>query len=77
MTASDAMHFTGIYEAVIIFADRRLVVDEIVEATEHSVEYFLLTVGAPLVGVGLLWEFRVCFGYREGSEVTLEELDRT
>ncbi len=61
MTASGAMHFTGIYEAVIIFGGRRLVVDEIVEAAE------------PLVGVGLLWEFKVCLGYREGGDVTLEE----
>lgn len=41
---------------------RRLIVDEIVEAAE------------PLVGVGLLWEFKVCLGYRVGGEVTLEEL---
>jgi clan AA aspartic protease len=62
MTASGAMHFTGVYEAVVVFGERRLVVDEIVEAAE------------PLVGVGLLWEFEVCLGYRGGGEVTLEEL---
>jgi clan AA aspartic protease len=61
MTASGAMHFTGVYEAVVVFGERRLVVDEIVEAAE------------PLVGVGLLWEFEVCLGYRAGGDVTLEE----
>jgi hypothetical protein len=24
--------------------------------------------------MGLLWEFKVCLGYREGGDVTLEEL---
>ena len=61
MTAGGAMHFTGVYEAVVVFGERRLLVDEIVEAAE------------PLVGVGLLWEFKVCLGYREGGDVTLEE----
>ena len=61
MTAGGAMHFTGVYEAVVVFGERRLLVDEIVEAAE------------PLVGVGLLWEFKVCLGYREGRDVTLEE----
>lgn len=40
MTASGAMHLTGVYEAVVVFGERRRVVDEIVEAAE------------PLVGVG-------------------------
>ena len=62
MTASGAMHFTGVYEAVVVFGERRRVVDEIVEAAE------------PLVGVGLLWQFKVCLGYRAGGAVTLEEL---
>ena len=62
VTAGCAMHFTGVYEVVVVFGDRRRVVDEIVEAAE------------PLVGVGLLWEFKVCLGYREGGDVTLEEL---
>jgi predicted aspartyl protease len=44
MTAGGAMHFTGVYEAVVVFAERRRVVNEIVEAAE------------PLVGVGLRWE---------------------
>jgi len=35
MTASGEMHFTGVYEAVVVFGDRRRVVDEIVEATEY------------------------------------------
>ena len=61
MTAGGAMHFTGVYEAVVVFGERRLLVDEIVKAA------------APLVGVGLLWEFKVCLGYREGGDVTLEE----
>ena len=61
MTAGGTMHFTGVYKAVIVFGERRLLVDEIVEAAE------------PLVGVGLLWEFKVCLGYREGGDVTLEE----
>ena len=61
MTAGGAMHLTGVYEAVVVFGERRLLVDEIVEAAE------------PLVGVGLLWEFKVCLGYREGGDVTLEE----
>ena len=61
MTAGGAMHFTGVYEAVVVFGERRLLVDEIVEAAE------------PLVGVGLLWEFKVCLGSREGGDVTLEE----
>ena len=61
MTAGGAMHFTGVYEAVVVFGERRLLVDEIVEAAE------------PLVGVGLLWEFKVCLGYRGGGDVTLEE----
>ena len=61
MTAGGAMHFTGVYEAVVVFGERRLLVDEIVEAAE------------PLVGVGLLWKFKVCLGYREGGDVTLEE----
>ena len=65
MTAGGALHFTGVYEAVVAFADRRRVVDEIVEAAE------------PLVGVGLLWEFKVCLGYREDGAVTIEELGRT
>ena len=55
MTAGGAMHFTGVYEAVVVFGERRLLVDEIVEAAE------------PLVGVGLLWEFKVCLGSREGE----------
>ena len=61
MTAGGAMHFTGVYEAVVVFGERRLLVDEIVEAVE------------PLVGVGLLWEFKVCLGSCEGGDVTLEE----
>ena len=61
MTAGGTMHFTGVYEAVVVFGERRLLVDEIVEAAE------------PLVGVGLLWEFKVCLGYREDGDVTLEE----
>jgi len=65
MTASGEMHVTGVYEAVVIFGERQLVVDEIVEAAE------------PLMGVGFLWGVKVCLGYREGGEVTLEELDRT
>lgn len=61
MTAGGAMHFTGVYEVVVVFGERRLLVDEIVEAAE------------PLVGLGLLWEFKVCLGYREGGDVTLEK----
>jgi predicted aspartyl protease len=44
MTASGAVHFTGVYEAVVVFGERRLGVGEIVEAAE------------PLVGVGVRWE---------------------
>jgi clan AA aspartic protease len=65
MTAGGAMHFTGVYEAVVVFGEERRVVDEIVEAAE------------PLVGVGLLWELKVCLEYRGGGEVTIEALGRT
>jgi hypothetical protein len=47
---------------VLAGGERRLIVDEIVEAAE------------PLVGVGLLWEFKVCLKFRAGGEVTLKEL---
>ena len=47
---------------VLAGGERRLIVDEIVEVAE------------PLVVVGLLWEFKVCLGYRASGEVTLEEL---
>ena len=62
MTASGEIHFTGVYEAVVVFGDRRRVIDEIVEAAE------------PLMGVGCLWEFKVCLGFREDGDITLEKL---
>ena len=60
MTASGVTHFTGVYEAIVIVGERREIVGEVVEAAE------------PLLGVGLLWRFKVCLEYREDGDVTLD-----
>jgi len=62
MTAGAAMHFTGVYEAVVVFGERRLLVDEIVEAAE------------PLAGMGLLWEYEIRIQCVDGGQVELERL---
>ena len=47
VTASGAMHFTGVYEGVVVFGDQRLIVDEIVEAAEHPRSTSSLRSGRP------------------------------
>ena len=62
MTASGGIYLTGVYEAVVIFGEQRMTIDEIVEAAE------------PLIGVGLVWNRKVCLSYHSGGSVMLEEL---
>jgi len=61
-TASGETYQTGTYRATVVLGERRIVVDEVIEAAE------------PLVGADLLWGFRVCVDYREDGRVTLEAL---
>jgi predicted aspartyl protease len=61
-TASGETYQTGTYRATVVLGERRIVVDEVIEAAE------------PLVRADLLWGFRVCVDYREDGRVTLEAL---